>query len=199
MDAMALPSLLVTGFGPFERVDVNPSGEVARALAGDPGLATVVLPTTFRGSAEALDAALEALDEPPVAIVCIGVHSRGCTAPRLERRARSKLRTGRPDVVGETGDVVSGAMGGGAGDLETDLDLERLLELLRSAGAPDVEISEDAGGFVCERIYRHALVRGAERGFPALFLHVPPAAVLPVERQVSLVRTLLEGVRAMLG
>jgi len=190
------PRLLLTGFGPFESVGLNPSGELARALAEAPGLVTRVLPVTFRGSARSLDDALAALPRL-AALVCTGVH--GGATFRLERRARARLGSARRDNDGEEGSVVSGAMGGGDGDLETSLDLVQLGELLRSCGAREVQLSDDAGGYVCERVYRHALVRAAERGIPAVFLHVPPLELVPLEQQLAVVRGFVAGLRERLA
>ena len=193
---MESPLLLITGFGAFEGVEENPSGALASSLDGDPGVVGVELPVTFRGSAEAWDEALAGLaPRRPAALLSLGVHRRGSF--RLERRAGATLSTGRPDCAGETGDALSGAMGGGAGDLATTLLLEPLAEALRAGGwEGEGEHSEDAGGFVCERIYRHVLMRGAELGVPGLFLHVPPLAAAPLERQVGPVRSLGEALRA---
>ena len=193
---MPSSTILVTGFGAFERVDENPSGALAQVLAADPGLATRELPVTFRGSADALDEGLTEAPGPVSAILCMGVHPG--PSFRLERRARATLSSDRPDNDGEAGAVISGAMGGGGADLETRFELEALAEALRAAGAAEVELSEDAGGYVCERIYRHALVRGEERGIPALFLHVPPLAAVPLDHQLAVVRGLLEALRAQL-
>ena len=49
---MEPPLVFLTGFGPFESVDDNPSGALARTLDGDPGIRGVELPVTFAGSAE---------------------------------------------------------------------------------------------------------------------------------------------------
>ena len=190
---MDAPRLLLTGFGAFESVERNPSGELAQALAGDPGLVTRVLPVTFRGCAQVLDDALAAL--PRLAgVVCTGVH-RGASF-RLERRARASLGSARLDNAGEDGAAVSGAMGGGDGDLATSLDLVDLGALLAACGAREVQLSDDAGGYVCERAYRHALVRAAERGVPAVFLHVPPLELVPLEHQLTVVRGFVTGLRA---
>ena len=115
---------------------------------------------------------------------------------RLERRAGPTLGLERPDNAGERGDVVSGAMGGPEGDLVTGLDLDELLETLSSEGADSVYISEDAGGYVCERVYRHALVRAGERGAEALFFHVPPLAEVPIEAQAEVLHSLLAAMGA---
>ncbi|MEE8468972.1 MAG: hypothetical protein V3T22_10970 [Planctomycetota bacterium] len=191
---MSSPLILITGFGPFERVTENASGALARELDGDPGVVGVELPVSFRRSAAALDEALAGLEPGrPEFLLTMGVQS-GPTF-RLERRARAALGTGRTDNDGETGDVVSGAMGGGAGDLATDLDLPVLAAELGGLGLGEVTVSEDAGGYLCERIYRHALVRADELGCPALFLHVPPLESVPLASQVIFARALLEALR----
>ena len=180
--------ILITGFGSFEGVDKNPSGALARRFDGQGPVRGAVLPVEFRASAEGLDAALASGPEPSL-ILCLGVHPG--PGYRLERRAGPTLGLERPDNVGECGDVVSGEMGGPEGDLVTGLDLDELLEALSSGGADNVCISEDAGGYVCERVYRHALVRASERGAEALFFHVPPLAEVPIGAQAEVLHSLL--------
>lgn len=193
------PSLLfVTGFGAFESVQENPSGALARALDRDSGVRGIELPVTFRGSTQAWDAALEALQpRRPAALLSMGVHPGASF--RLEHRAGPSLTSDRPDTAGESGSALADAMGGGPGDLETSLDLPDLERALRAGGwQGEVEHSRDAGGYVCERIYRHVLVRGAELGVPGLFLHVPPLSVAPLEQQLAPVRALVSALRAQL-
>ena len=188
-----MTSILLTGFGAFEGVEVNPSGVLAMRFDGQGAVRGVVLPVEFRASAEALDAAL-ALDPEPSLILCLGVHPG--PGYRLERRAGPTLGLDRPDNVGACGDVVSGQMGGPQGELVTGLDLQGLLETLAAGGAKPLRISEDAGGYVCERVYRHALVRAGERGAEALFFHVPPQAEIPLEAQTEVLRLLLQSLGA---
>lgn len=184
----------MTGFGAFESVPDNPSGAIARALDDGRERIGVVLPVSFRGSAEAFDRTLRLLrPRRPERILCTGVHPG--PGFRLERRARARLGEDRPDNDGVTGAAVSGAMGGGDGDLATRADLEALGRVLRRAGAPEVALSDDAGGYVCERLYRHALVRAAELDVTALFLHVPPLATVPLREQVRAVRALSAALR----
>lgn len=183
-----MTSILLTGFGAFEGVDENPSGALAKRFDGQGAVHGAVLPVEFRASAETLDEALASGPEPSL-ILCLGVHPG--PGYRLERRAGPTLGLERPDNAGECGDVVSGQMGGPEGDLVTGLDLESLLETLSHGGEEAVCISEDAGGYVCERIYRHALVRAGERGAEALFFHVPPLTEEPIEAQAEVLHLLL--------
>ena len=190
---MGRPLVLLSGFGPFEGVERNPSGEVARALAASPPSAAdvlaAVLPVSFTRAPESWGA-LEACGAPrrPDLLVALGVHGdRGFV---LERVARGRLADAeRPDVDGT---VAFGATDADARDRETVIDLHALRSTLRASGVLDVRISEDAGGYVCERLYSHVLGRGGALGVPALFVHVPPLAATPLDEQVRVVRLLVD-------
>jgi pyroglutamyl-peptidase len=182
---------VVTGFGPFEDVEYNPSADIARALEADPPPGIEVraaeLPVTFDGAPVAVRQAVEAiLPTRPELLVGLGVQKEAYF--RLERRARGALVGERTDNSGET----ASSAGVDAGpDMETSLDLEALADVLRAAGADDVRVSEDAGGYVCERTYHALLSAGTLLPAPAVFLHIPPAGPWPVERQVPIVRALV--------
>ena len=189
---MTDPLLLVTGFGPYEDVEENPSGRLVERLDLDPPagveIAARILPVSFRGSVAELDDALTALEpRTPAAILSLGVRKKGQHF-RLERRAASTLVEGRPDILG----VDAAELGLVPGpELTTTLDMAPLSDALRAGGADEVEVSDDAGGYVCERVYRHALERGAELGVPAVFLHVPALRHVSLAKQLRPVRMLV--------
>lgn len=197
------PLLLVTGFGPFTGCAENPSGAVACALPGlhseALGGARILgreLPVTFAGAPPALEAFLEDAPGPPAALLGLGVQCGNWW--RLESRAGSRLTSAKPDNDGVSGaDVVVPREV--AGTRWTSLELEPLATALRAAGAGDVRVSEVAGGFVCEWVYRHLLAHGERLGVPALFVHVPPAADVAVARQTQLVARLAKAVVAQLA
>lgn len=150
--------VLVTGFGPFEDVVINASGEVVRGLEGREvgGLALrgVVLPTAF---GEARRRAAELAGAPGCrAVLGLGVWRGG--VPRLERRARGRVGSERRDVHGE---VWAGR------ELGVDLESER--PVAAWASALGVALSEDCGGYVCNAVY-HAVLATRRDG---LFVHVP--------------------------
>lgn len=192
MDPMPKPFLLVTGFGAFEAVEANPSGAIARALDARPDVLGLEIPVSFTRGPAALDQALANHPDPPAGILSLGVHP----GPefRLERRARAELSSERPDNDGELGS----SLGWSGPDLVTALDLDPLLEALQTAGAPSARLSDDAGQYVCECIYRHALTRAAELEIPALFLHVPPLASLALASQQPLAEALVDAYLAQL-
>jgi pyrrolidone-carboxylate peptidase len=185
------PLLLVTGFGPFEEVVHNPSAALARALAERPPagfeLRSAILPVSFLRAPRAWDELFETLPRAPGLLLGLGSHKEG--GFRLERRARGRLcNTVRVDVDGV---VAASASGNQAHELASPLDLERVAAALQAAGAEQVTISEDAGGYVCERVYHHLLQRGREHGVAGLFVHVPPEALLPVREQERILRKAL--------
>src|SRR5262245_60480614 len=115
----------VSGFGPFESFEVNPSGALAQSLEADPPrgirVSSAVLPVSFARAPAAFDQAFAA--ERPALFLGLGVASRE-TGFRLERRAGPRLkRVRRPDVDGRLPSEFSaeGPL------LESGLDLARLL------------------------------------------------------------------------
>ncbi len=185
------PLVLVTGFGPFENRRFNPSRVVAAALEREPprGVRVVSceLPVSFLGAPrEVARFVARHARRRPALILGLGVQR----APyfRFEKRARGRYTTPRVDNDGVAGAEVGARIGP---TLRTAVDVRRLARLLREAGASDVRLSNDAGGYVCERTFHALLSVGAEHGIPALFLHVPPAADVPSRVQARLVRAML--------
>jgi pyroglutamyl-peptidase len=185
------PLALVTGFGPFPGRPLNPSREIARRLADDPppGLRVRAreLPVTFLGAPAAVRAAVASLEpERPAILLGLGVQPQPCF--RLERRARGRYGTQRLDNDGRSAAELRPDLGA---DRHNALELEPLAAVLRAAGAPDVRVSDDAGGYVCEITYHALLGEGERLGARTLFLHLPPVEVLSTEAQTPLVRAVL--------
>jgi pyroglutamyl-peptidase len=182
------PLVLVTGFGPFERVRSNPSRAIAAALERRPPEGVRVraceLPVSFVGAPREVERFVARhAAERPVLLLGLGVQKLGYF--RFERRARGRYTTKRIDNDGTAGADLRRRVGP---DRRTKLDLRSLARLLRSAGARDVRVSNDAGGYVCERTYHALLTAGAKHGIDAVFLHVPPAKVTRASVQARLVR-----------
>ena len=194
MGSVSESLVLVSGFGPFEAVEINPSGEVARALAANPPpgmrVRSAVLPVSFARAPEVWDELLaEQLGEGqrPALYLGLGVAKRA--GFRLERWAKPQLkRVPRVDVDGRAAREFTGD----GPRLESGVDLVPVLAALHRRGVGDARISRTAGGYVCERIYHHLLVRARERGVAGLFVHVPPLRFAGLERQVQVVEWVLE-------
>ena len=191
----SVPWVAVTGFGPFLDVEENPSERLARALEARPpaglGVRARILPVTVDGSAADYEAWATEWDEAPLALLSMGVHNK--PGFRLERQARGRLSSTKPDTAGRVPDGVE--LGE---DRRTGLDLEALAGALRAAGSEDAWISEDAGGYICERVYHHVLGRAAELGVPGFFLHVPPLPELGADAKIRHLEAQADCVRALL-
>jgi len=169
---VALPRLLVTGFGRFLDHPENPTEHlVSRVRAeGLPGWETTaeVLPVVYGRSAERLAELLHAVR--PDAALCFGLSGRAAgivieqvalnldDAPSPD--ADGAVRVGRP--IDPDAPVA----------FRTGLPVGRVLAALAEAGIP-AGTSRDAGGYVCNHVF-FALRRLAP-GLPSGFVHVPPA------------------------
>ena len=165
---------------------------------------------------------------PPPAAVCVlhlGVHT-GAARLRLERCAWNEATFRCADEAGwaPQGECVLGADAPGC-RRESTLPVDALAAGLAAAGWP-VEPSDDPGRFVCNYTYYLTLQatqeepaaapadqgEGAEDAAPALpqaraatqppwhalFVHVPPAAVMPVEQQTNFLAALMGAITAHL-
>jgi pyroglutamyl-peptidase len=162
--------ILVTGFGPFPHVRINPTDRLARAVAERlrrSGLAAraLVLETSYGGGLPALRDHLEA--ERPKAVLMLGVAARArFVRVELFGRGRSSLlhadaRGGRP-----------GGMTASRGQpLRTTASASAALAALRRAGIR-CRLSPSAGRYLCDASYALAL-RQLGRSVPVVFVHVP--------------------------
>ncbi len=165
---LARMRVLVSGFEPFGGDVANASADAVRALADGWAhptveLRTVILPVTFDGAPAALADAI-AREEPDV-VLCVG-EAGGRLAITPERWAVNERQARIPDNDGQQ---PSGPIDDGGLRHEARVDVDAMVAAMRAAGIP-AEVSEDAGRFVCNAIFRAALT-----GFdgPAGFIHVP--------------------------
>lgn len=172
--------ILVTGFGPFAGVDVNPTEALATSLDGTRfgafGVHAAVLDVSYARAGAELRA-LVALTRP-VAMVHFGV-ARGERVLRVEKRAVNRMHAADADVDGarHEGARVVDSLALDAW-LETRVDAEGLALRLVEAGHP-ARTSEDAGRYVCNALYFGALALAAEAAIPCVFVHVPNESAPP--------------------
>ena len=179
---------LVTGFGPFLDVTVNPAGLIAMSLDGRTlaqpvdspvRIASATLPVAYTAAAASLRALLA--DLAPDLVVLLGV----ARSPdyRLESGASPYISSPHPDATG----LASEGRLLGDRRLVTTRPVGKLAQALQNA-AFDARPSDDCGGYVCNSTYHAALALRPD----ALFIHIPPstdAAALATGR--ALVETLL--------
>jgi len=161
---------LVTGFGPFLDVTVNPSELLARRVEGRRiGAAvvrTVVLPVSYSGAPAALEEAIR--DARPACVVAVGA-GRG-EAIALEERAANQASSIHADNSGVV-HACAAIEASGPSTRECALPVSRWARELATERAP-VIASRDAGAYVCNATYFSLLGQPALRR-RALFVHLP--------------------------
>lgn len=170
-------TLLLTYFGPFPGVPVNPTVALAegavRALnTARPDLRVVAreLPVSYDGSSAALRAALQEVQ--PDALISLGV-AVGRDVVSLEQVAINLDSAGIEDNDGDQRCDEPIAPGGQEAYFSS-LPVRASFERLRAAGEP-VEISYTAGTYVCNHVFYEGQRISRELGLsiPAGFVHVP--------------------------
>jgi pyroglutamyl-peptidase len=164
--------LLVTGFGPFPGIALNPSGEIARRVAAAPRWRLIgvegealVLPTAYSSIAGVLASTLRQGGYD--AVLMIGVAGRAKRI-RIERRAANRASILSPDANGRRRTGL--ALGAGPAHRVVTASPAHVMRRLRQHGLA-CAISQDAGRYLCNACYFAALAETV----PVLFLHIPKA------------------------
>jgi len=161
--------ILVTGFVPWGKHRVNPSGELASEVGGH------LLPVHFDRASRELRRLIR--KHRPRAIVMMGLApgrkriNLEVVALNLEHHPKGWRR------IRKSGPLA----------LMSRLPVDRLLKGLRRARIP-ATVSFHAGTFVCNRVFYEALTAS---GVPCGFVHVPPFKAMPRPRQLRAIRTIL--------
>ncbi len=170
------PTILVTGFDPFDGAAVNPSWEAVQALHGREiaGHRVVAgqLPTEFERSLPTLAALVQA--HQPTLVVCCG-QAGGRAAISLERVAINVQDARIPDNAGARPvdePVVAGPDAPAA--YFTTLPIKAMRRALQAAGL-QAEVSQTAGTFVCNHVFYGLMHHLAQNrvGVRGGFIHVP--------------------------
>lgn len=206
----------ITGFHRFFNVPVNPTELIVRALPDyilENSLvsnASVVSTTVLKVSAQTTRQKLNDMYARHIKAADIRLQSRRRSpAPRtifihmgvnmsadkfyLELQARNEATFSCPDESGWT--PIRQAIDSNDSDItatrRTTIDVHSLCKRLSSLGHP-VGISRDAGRFVCNWVYFNSLKHSQRANTHALFVHVPPTFIVPIDRQVQFIAAVLD-------
>lgn len=164
--------LLLTGFGSFADVAVNPSQsaveELGRRFADDARLSTLVLPVLWDETWSAYRAASTGRHDA-VLHVGVGRTRSGVEYERFALNWRQGEDTSGRVLAGEP------VVPGGPTALTSDLDASPILAALEACDVPH-GTSNHAGTYLCNALlYRSLLRRTVDPQAPrAAFVHVPP-------------------------
>jgi pyroglutamyl-peptidase len=169
--------LLLTGFGPFPGVEINPTAAVCEALSGSVANNSPIQTAVFDVDFLSIENQLRNTwgDSPPTKIVLLGV-AIGRSVIGIETRAVNRRQANRPDAKGflpTENQRLSNAY---------PLDHALSAEINDQAIVSDLndlelwaESSNDAGRYLCNGVFFHALVRASQCTVPpqCVFVHLP--------------------------
>jgi pyroglutamyl-peptidase len=191
---MKTPTVLLTGFDPFDGDAINPAWEAVRALDGETiaghRVVAAKLPVVF---GDALHALREAITRTkPALVICVGVANTR-TRISIERVAINVDDARIPDNAGRQ-PIDAAVVEAGPAAYFSTLPIKAMLHALDAAKIP-VEISQTAGTYVCNHVFyglMHELA--AHEGICGGFIHVPPLADEGKSHGIALA-TLISGLR----
>jgi pyroglutamyl-peptidase len=187
--------VLVTGFEPFDRADVNPSQLLVETFDGD--VAKAVLPVSYARAADALRAVVR--DAEPEVVICFG-QADGRSGISVERFAHN-LDEAEPadnDAAAGSGAPIDAD---GPAAYRSTLPIDEIVASLRRERIPAAP-SRDAGGFLCNHVF-YVLMRELDLHRPGTiggFVHVPlvpeqtldeRVASMPLESLVTAARVIV--------
>lgn len=207
----------LTGFSRFHNVPINPTQLIVEAIPGflskrplKPGAvlaSTNVMKVAAETTRTDVEQMYKQLDKPThpllrarvrsdrrIVFIHMGVNMR-VSHFQLELQGRNEATFSCPDELGWT--PIKRPIDKNNFDISTvcrtTLPLERLVEDLKQKGF-GVEMSTDAGRFVCNWVYYNSLQLAKKNDTSSLFVHVPPATVYPIEKQVEFMAALLDSI-----
>ena len=170
-----MKKILITGFLPYAGLATNPSEELLKAIKVK-GTSTLLLPVSYGEAKKQLEAAIK--KEKPDFILSFGL-SPYRKEPTLEEFAYNEMKSIQPDETGVRQDGKE-IIPDGEKSRHASLDVSHLCQVLMGESI-DVSMSIDPGRFVCNMVYYLDLASG----IPALFVHLPLLADLPLKDDVA--------------
>lgn len=190
-----MAKLVLTGFRAFPGVADNPTQALVEHFRDAPSLLPqphklALLDVDYRTVESALDVLLES---KPAALMLTG-YSNLATRITLEAQATGICSTEHPDVCG----FVPNRSAQHLPSHRSNADLDTLHRQLQHDGI-EAEISQNAGEYLCNFSYRHALSRVVERRLDTrvLFVHLPALAGTALAETAAGTIGLEQAVRAL--
>ena len=191
-----MTKVLLTGFEPFGKATLNPSGEIVKQISGD-NIVTAILPVAYAQSAEALLALIE--HHKPDVVISLG-QAEGRTHITPERIAINLDDARLADNEGVMRNDVPIVVGAPVA-YESTLPIKEFVAAINDAGVP-AAVSLSAGAFLCNHIFYVAQDRLKGTKVRSGFVHVPlmdeqagefpGLPTMPLDQMVKAVRAMLE-------
>lgn len=197
------PTVLLTGFEPFDGEVLNPSWLAVQRLGGEViaghRVQAECLKVAFAEAPRQLRGAIAR--HRPALILCVG-QAGGRAQMSLERVAINLIDARIADNTGKQ-PLDRAVTAGGPAAYFTTLPVKAMRAAAQDAGVP-AEISHTAGTFVCNQVFyalMHELAQGTSSGCRGGFVHIPylpeQASMHPGAPSLAL-ETIVSGLRAMI-
>jgi pyroglutamyl-peptidase len=188
--------ILLTGFEPFGKATLNPSGEIVKQISGE-NIVTAILPVAYAQSAERL---LELISEHnPDVVVSLG-QAEGRTQITPERIAINLDDARLADNEGVTR-IDQPILIGGPVAYESTVPIKSVVEAIKAQDVP-AAVSLSAVAFLCNHIFYVMQNKFAGAHVRSGFVHVPlmdeqagefpGLPTMPLDKMVKAVRIMLE-------
>ena len=191
-----MTKVLLTGFEPFGKATLNPSGEIVKQISGD-NIVTAILPVAYAQSAERLLALIA--EHNPDVVISLG-QAEGRTHVSPERIAINLDDARLADNEGVIRNDVPIVVGGPVA-YESTLPIKDIVKAINDAGVP-AAVSLSAGAFLCNHVFYVAQDHFKGTKVRSGFVHVPlmdeqagefpGLPTMPLDQLVKAVRTMLE-------
>ena len=191
-----MTKVLLTGFEPFGKATLNPSGEIVKQISGD-NVVTAILPVAYAQSADALLALVE--QHKPDVVISLG-QAEGRTHITPERIAINLDDARLADNEGVMRNDLPILVGGPVA-YESTLPIKAIVEAIKAEGIP-AAVSLSAGAFLCNHIFYVMQSKFAGTSVRSGFVHVPlmdeqagefpGLPTMPLDLMVKAVRIMLE-------
>jgi pyroglutamyl-peptidase len=188
--------ILLTGFEPFGKATLNPSGEIVKQISGD-NIVTAILPVAYAQSAEKLLALIA--EHNPDVVISLG-QAEGRTQITPERVAINLDDARLADNDGVVRNDVPIVFGGPVA-YESTLPVKDIVKAINDAGVP-AAVSLSAGAFLCNHVFYVAQDHFKGTKVRSGFVHVPlmdeqagefpGLPTMPLDQMVIAVRAMLE-------
>lgn len=163
--------ILVSGFEPFDGLDVNPSAQLLEYLSHyhyDFALSTILLPVSFPNAFPVLKKRIEEFSPHYVIMTGLAKNRQEITP---EKVAINYINARNPDNEGnhpKKQKIVENGIDG----LFSTLPLEEMIHFAKTNHLP-VNFSFTAGTYVCNDLFYKTLSYAQDKNFRAGFIHLP--------------------------
>jgi pyrrolidone-carboxylate peptidase len=191
-----MQKVILTSFGSFPGVDLNPTVELVNSLLSyfEKNLSdlyefsSIELPVSFEDSFKFLEKQISEIKPNFVFSFGVAVNREKIS---LETQAQNLILSKKPDALGNSY-FEKKVCERGADFLISDFNWEDSFERLGLGNSDLVELSSSAGNYVCNAHFYSLLDARSRYSYKGSFIHIPRFECVSLEKQVDIIGKLIE-------